>query len=442
MKRTLQLALLFAASVPGFAPAFEPLYERAPILYHETEPDTVVTRLFANAEPGGPLASGTDREILESLLDALGVPIESQVLVYSKTSAQNSRITPETPRAIYYSDDVYVGWVQGGEIELASFDERLGMVFHLVHMTSREPSAPPELTRDRSCLNCHAGSSNHNFPGLMVRSVFPSASGQPLFQAGTFHTRQDSPIEERWGGWYVTGSVEESAHMGNSIATGDRRAVEVSLEPLADGPVDQLDAFFDTEPYLHEGRSDVVALMMLEHQVGVHNALVEANLTTRSTLHRHREMQKAFGESSDAPLSETNDRILTHLADRVLEEMLYVGEIEAPGGIEGASAFREAFERDRVDNSDGRSLRDFRLYGRLMKHRCSHLIHSVAFRHLPDAIRDRILVRLHGILTNAAAWPDYAHLSDSEREHVLAIVSETVPDLPACWLGEPAATSD
>lgn len=424
-------AMLCFGSGIGFA--FDPLYERAPIHYHETEPDTKVTRLVASAREGGPLASGSDREILRNLLEMLAIPIESQVLVFSKTSAQNSRISPRTPRAIYFSDDVYLGWVQGGEIELASFDPRLGMVFHLLKLTSRETSQPPELVRDRSCLNCHAGSSNQNFPGLMVRSVYPQHSGQPLFQAGTFHTRQDSPIAERWGGWYVTGSVEGRSHMGNCIATGDRRSVEVSLEPLAEGEVRTLDDLIDVEPYLHGGESDIVALMTLEHQVGVHNALIEANLTTRTTLHRHREMKKAFGEPLDSPLSETNERILSHLADRVLRQMLYVEEVALPGGIEGGTSFQEAFARDRVKSADGRSLRDYRLFERLMKYRCSHLIYSEAFAHLPDEIRDRILVQLHGILTEPSAWPDYAHLSESERGHILAIVGETVPRLPDCW---------
>jgi hypothetical protein len=415
------------------AGAFEPIYERAPIHYHETEPDTEVTRFFASAKPGGIFAADDDSEILASLLEQFGVPVESQVLVFSKTSAQNSRISPRTPRAIYFSDNLYMGWVQGGEIEVASLDEKLGMVFHLIKLTTREPNQPPQLTRERSCLNCHAGSSNQNMPGLMVRSVFAQNSGLPLFQAGTFHTRQDSPIEERWGGWYVTGSVEDSPHMGNCLASADRRDTEVTLHPLAEGAVSALGEMFDDEPYLAKGTSDVVALMTLEHQVGMHNVMVEANLTTRSTLHRHREMQKAFGESPNAPLSDTNQRILNNVAERVLEQMLYADELAVPGGIEGGPAFQSAFSENRVKSEDGRSLKDFRLYERLMKYRCSHLIYSEAFAHLPDEIRTIILDTLRGILTEPDSWPDFAHLGDSEREHILEILTETLPDLPPSW---------
>jgi hypothetical protein len=307
------------------------------------------------------------------------------------------------------------------------------MVFHLIELTSREEGKPPTLNRDRSCLNCHAGSSNNSLPGVMIRSVYPQNTGLPLFQAGSYHTRQDSPIEERWGGWYVTGEVEECGHLGNTLAHADRRDVEVTLLPMTEEPVSALDEFFNAEPYLNGGSSDVVSLMMLEHQVGTHNLLIEANLTTQNTLYRHVEMQKAFGEPIDAPLSETNQRILGRLADKVLEQMLYADEYVLPAGVEGSTAFQDAFQKNQRENSEGRSLKDFRLYERLMKYRCSHLIYSEAFTNLPEEIHSRILDKLHSILTEPDSWPDFAHLSDSEREDILAIVSETVPNLTEVW---------
>lgn len=429
--------LAVAASVVIAGPqallAFDPVYERAPIHYHETEPDTKLTRFFKTAKDNPVLCHGTHREVLAELLDKLEVPVESQVLVFSKTSAQNSRIAPETPRAIYFSDDLYLGWVQGGEIEAASFDSRLGMVFHLIKLTERRPGSPPPLARERSCLNCHAGSSNHDLPGLMVRSVYPTATGLPLFEAGTFHTRQSSPVEERWGGWYVTGSVEGLDHLGNTLAQAAPGGPGVEVQRLAEGRLLKLDELFGCSPYLNGGQSDVVALMTLEHQVGVHNVLVEANLSTRATLHRHEEMKKAFGEPVDGPLSETNERILQRLATRVLKEMLCVEEVQLPGGIEGAGLFQGAFEEGRIKSEGGRSLRDFRLYERLMKYRCSHLIYSEAFTNLPEAIRSRILRQLHGILTHPSDWPEFAHLGDAERGHIFSIVKETVPDLPEGW---------
>lgn len=431
--RFLSIATVVLFAGPHTLRAFDPIYERAPIYYHETEPDTKLTRFFQTAGDNPVLCNGSPREVLAELLEKLKVPVESQVLVFSKTSAQNSRIAPETPRAIYFSDDLYLGWVQGGEIEAASFDARLGMVFHLIKLTERRPGSPPPLARERSCLNCHAGSSNHDLPGLMVRSVYPTATGLPLFEAGTFHTRQSSPVEERWGGWYVTGSVEGREHLGNALAQAAPGGPGVELQRLAEGRVLKLDELFGCSPYLNGGQSDVVALMTLEHQVGVHNVLIEANLATQATLHRHVEMKKAFGEPVDSPLSETNERILQRLATRVLKEMLYVEEVQLPGGIEGTGLFQAAFEEGRKKSAEGRSLRDFRLYERLMKYRCSHLIYSEAFNNLPEAIRSRILQQLHGILTRPSDWPEFAHLGEAERGHILAILRETVPDLPEGW---------
>lgn len=430
----LLVALAAVGSMPAPVSALDASLEGAPVRYSETEPDTKLTRFFAAAKGNPVLSGGTHREILDELLSQLGIPVESQVLVFSKTSAQNSFISPETPRALYFSDDLYLGWVQGGDIEVASFDPRLGMVFHLVKLVGRKPGALPTLVRERSCMNCHAGSSSRDLPGLMVRSVHPSDSGLPFFEAGTYHTRQSSPIEERWGGWYVTGSVEGHHHLGNAIASLSPSGTGIELRPLAEGEsLKTLDGLFSTAPYPHRGNSEALALMVLEHQVGVHNVLIEANLTTRLTLHRHSEMQKAFGEPVEADLSESNARILDRLATRVLREMLYVDEIALPGGIEGTGPFQAAFERDKRKNSEGRSLRDLRLYERLMKYRCSHLIYSEAFETLPESIRTRILDQLFLILTQPSEWPEFSHLGDSERRHILGIVKETVPNLPPSW---------
>ncbi len=416
--------------------AFDPAYENAPVHYSDTSESTSLTRYFAKVESGEEtLPKNGDRAVLEHLLKVLEVPIESQVLVYSKTSAQNSRISPETPRAIYHSDNAYVGWVQGGNIEVATFDSKLGVVFHLVELSGLSQSQKPTLVRDRSCLNCHAGSSNYNFPGLMVRSVFPREDGQPFFHAGSFHTRQDSPIEERWGGWYVTGSVEGHSHMGNSIAKeGETRDDPIILNSLTEKPVHELSQFIDGGPYSGGARSDVVSLMILEHQVSLHNELIRANLVTQQTLHRHREMKKAFGEPIDSPLSETNQNILDHHSDDILEQMLFANELDLPEqGIEGSLEFQSAFQENRKKDNEGRSLKDLRLYERLFKYRCSYLIYSEAFTSLPEEIKSIIYRKLHSILTNPQSHPEYLYLGSSERKRIYQILSGTITDLPDYW---------
>ena len=156
MKLVLVFGFIFYASL---SMAFEPAFERAPTNYSESKAVTPLTKVADRVAAGEQLLNGkTDREILDQLLGLLNVPVESQMLVYSKTSAQNSLISPRRPRAIYFSDNAYVGWVQRGNIEVITFDEKLGMVYHMVYLDKREKGKAPVIARERSCLNCHAGS--------------------------------------------------------------------------------------------------------------------------------------------------------------------------------------------------------------------------------------------------------------------------------------------
>lgn len=428
MNRLFLAALFFSAT---FAFAFEPVIERAPTFYSDSEPDTPLTRIFDRIEKGEKLlCKGTDTEILKELLDLLNIPVESQVLVYSKTSAQNSRISPETPRAIYFSDSAYVGWVQGGQIEVTTFDPELGAIFHLIHLIERKKDSPPKLSRDKNCLSCHAGSPTSGFPGALVRSVFPDESGQPIFHAGTFRTDDSSPIEERWGGWYVTGKPGEFSHMGNMIAS-EQPGNEVAVYKIVTEPVEDLAEVISTESYLAGGSSDIVALMVLEHQAKVHNTLVQANITVRQLLHRDREMKKVFDEPEDAPLSETNQRILAGQVDKVVDALLFRNEFEMEDdGVDGSIEFQRAFTEAGKQDRELRSLRDFRLYERLFKYRCSYIIYSDVFEHLPGELRTAVIERLHEILTKPSSFPDYNYLCESECEKIDRILADTFPGWP------------
>ena len=53
---------------------------------------------------------------LSSLLKHLDVNVDSQVLVFSKTSFQLTKISPKTPRAVFFNDSVAIGSVQGGQV--------------------------------------------------------------------------------------------------------------------------------------------------------------------------------------------------------------------------------------------------------------------------------------------------------------------------------------
>ncbi len=413
----------------------DPAYEQAPIFYSKSEAKTPLTEIRDRIAGGEDLLSGrSDQEILAKLLDLLDVPIESQMLVYSKTSEQNAFISPQTPRAVYFSADAYVGWMPRGEIEVITFDEKLGMVFHMLMISSGEENEDIEFVRKSSCLSCHGSSATQNWPGVTVRSVHAARSGQPLFHAGTFRTDHSSPLNERWGGWYVTGDAGEHVHMGNRVSKMGANRDDIQVESLVAEAVDTLDGLFPARVYPGGASSDIVALMVLEHQVVVHNALVQGNLVTQQTLHRHREMRKAFGEPEDTPLSETNQSILDGQAEKIVAALLFQSEHPLEGdGVQGGSAFHEAFIAGAKRTADRRSLRDLRLYERMFKYRCSYLIHSQAFTHLPDELRHRVLARLGEVLRGVGE-SDYDYLQPSEREKILEILRETLPE--AARLGE------
>jgi len=102
---------------------------------------------------------------LGSLLNVLKIPVSSQVLVYSATSLQLSYISVKYPRAIYFNDDVYVGHVRGGRIEVISVDPELGAIFSIFDIPLG-PGQPTVVERSGRCMNCHANTATGEVPGL------------------------------------------------------------------------------------------------------------------------------------------------------------------------------------------------------------------------------------------------------------------------------------
>src|SRR2546423_11292186 len=205
----------------------------------------------------------------------------------SKTSFQASRISPRIPRALYFNDRVAVGWVRGGDVvEIASVDPRQGVVFYTL---DQERSASPQIVRRDECLQCHAAGSTLGVPGFLVRSVYPNSSGMPLFHAGSFITDHRSPLSQRWGGWYVTGTHGSQTHMGNMVYEDAGTPTPATAQG---GNVTDLAGRIDTGAYLSP-HSDIVALMTLEHQSRMQNLITRVSYETRMALNS----QKAINEA-------------------------------------------------------------------------------------------------------------------------------------------------
>ncbi|MEI6534797.1 MAG: hypothetical protein WCN98_05610, partial [Verrucomicrobiaceae bacterium] len=261
--------------------------------------------------------------------------------------------------------------------------------------------------------------------------VYTADDGQPILNQGSYVSGHESPLSERWGGWYVTGRHGSDHHMGNVIATTKGDQIELNREQGAN--VLSLDRFFDTKPYL-TNTSDIVALMVLEHQCTMHNKITEASKSAREAMARQLDLQKVFKE----PVTETPQgsalSVIRSQAGRIVKHLLYFEEYALrDGGIEGGAAFQDAFRKDRHETADGRSLKDFQLLNRLFKYRCSYMIYSKAFDAMPRQLKDEVYAQLFAVLNGQDHSKDFAYLSTSERQHIKEILLETKKDMPEEW---------
>ncbi|MGE0755944.1 MAG: hypothetical protein AB7O38_02950 [Pirellulaceae bacterium] len=358
---------------------------------------------------------------LQSVLAELKIPVSSQTLVFSKTSLQQRRISPQTPRAIYFGDDVYVGYCVGGEVlEISAVDARLGTVFYTLDQT-RAAGTPTFVHRMDSCLVCHRTNRTEGVPGHLARSLYVDREGHPVVSSGSRFVNHTTPLAERWGGWYVTGTHGSQRHLGNLTVADDFRG------PPADNTsgmnITSLSRHVDTSPYLTP-HSDIVALMVLEHQVLVHNCLASASLAAREALAEVEE-HAGMGPPKSGKSRALNSPRMQVAVERLLEALLMVGESTLAGRIEGTSPFAAEYEAAGRRDSQGRSLRDLDLSRRLFKHPCSPLIYSEAFTELPAEIQEPLLRRLREVLLGMDQSDKFRQLSAADRHSIWEILRET-----------------
>ncbi len=393
-------------------------FDGEPIRYSTADVHDRVAQLVREIESGQrTLDYHPDRGYLDAVLRELDVPVSSQVLVFSKTSMQVHRISPHRPRAVYFSDDVYVGYCQKGDVlEIAAVDPDQGPIFYTVRQKQQER---PSIARDQGqCIVCHASSRTQNVPGLLVRSVYVNKSGHPNFGSGTFTTDATSPFERRWGGWYVTGTHGRMRHMGNTLFEENQREV-----PDGNGNRTSLDDLVSTSHYLAP-HSDIVALMVLEHQSQMQNALTWANFETRMALHQSETMNEVLGREPGF-VSDIARRRIDRAAQRVVEHLLMVDEFALTDEVKGTSSFAAEFESKGIADAEGRHLRKLNLKTRMFEYPCSYMIYSRSFDALPDAVRSRVYARLFEVLTGADTSDSFRHLSTSTRQAIHQILLAT-----------------
>jgi len=347
---------------------------------------------------------------LRSLLDALAVPAESQALVFSQTSFQAPHINYRNPRAVYFTDTVAVGWVRGGDIlEIAAQDPAQGVVFYAL---DQKDVRAPELKRNNDCLACHLSWDTLGVPGLMVESVHPLPDD--ISYVNGYNTIHASPLDQRWGGWWVTGNPGRVRHMGNiPVMPADKGKLKLAN---ATAPLASVEGQFDLAgfptPY-----SDVVAQMVLAHQVRMTNLITRTGWEARL--------------ATAAPSADASARVREAASDLV-DYLLFVDEAPFAGPMQGSSGYAEWFAKQGPRDAQGRSLREFDLRRRLFKYPCSYMIYTPAFDAMPAAAKDAVYTRMWEVLSGKEKKAPYtSRLSAADRQSIVQILRATKKELPA-----------
>jgi hypothetical protein len=428
MRRILVLAIGVIFSLPAVA-QFDDWFDGSPehpsIDYAGRPVRDPVAELNRKVQEGAvELKFDPSQEYLRSVLKALDVPIESQIVVFAKTSVQASRISRSNPRTLLFNDSVVVGWVHGGFMELAAQDPQQGVIFYTLDQSrtayqERTMKLPvlPLFKRQNDCLTCHISYATLGVPGMLVRSAIPGSDDFPIRRLGDYLIDHRSPLEERWGGWYVTGGSGSVRHLGNLILTNpEAPASSISSETLQ-----TLAGKFDTSEYLSP-YSDIVALMVFDHQMRMNNLLTRVGWEARYAADEHRKDQTA------------------HVRDAVnelVDYLLFIDEVPLQHSAEGTSGFAEKFSAQGPHDGKGRSLRQLDLKRRLMRYPCSYMIYTEAFDNLPGDVREAIFQRMWQILSGQDAGKRYARLSLSDRQAIVDILRETKQGLPVYFKSLP-----
>ncbi len=413
------LILLAAGSAAAFYEGSDGVFEglpEDPAIGYPGPTQDPVANLNLKLEAGSvELKYDESTGYLRSVLDALHVPIQSQIVAMSKTSVQQYIITPQNPRTLYFNDSVIVGYVRGGFIEVAAQDPRQGMIFYTLGRNGRRGSFTrmdkPTFLRENSCLTCHVSYSSLGVAGTLLRSVFPAPDGTALYQAGRYDTDHRSPFDERYGGWYVTGESGPARHMGNAFFTNPDTAEPPAKGALLASLASRIDTSLYLSPY-----SDIVALLVFDHQMHMMNLLTRVGWEARAA-------------KLEQPASLPSR--LKKTAEEFVDYLLFVDEAPLGGKVKGNSGFAEMFTAQGPRDKQGRSLRQFSLDHRIMRYPCSYMIYTEAFDTLPSEAKDAIYQRLWSVLSGQVSGGKYDALSRADRKAVLEILRDTKKGLPA-----------
>lgn len=400
------------------AAAFAGMLDEHPVIQYASRPThDPVARLNAAISTGrAVLAFEPGSGYLRSVLRGLGVSESSQLLVFAKTGIQRNATSSRNPRAIYFGRSVVVGYIAGARvIELAAHDPEQGVVFYTL---DQAPTPAPAFARRTQCLTCHVSASTLDVPGMIVRSHTIGTDGELVPLASAQAITHRTPLTERWGGWFVTGTYAAPPygifdHQGNVQTTlgpeGAPRAAsnEVFIEWMNSAP--------ETRGYLSPD-SDLASLLVFDHQMHAINLLTRLGWESRVAI-------------AEGRLDVSQGVLRPHI-DALADYLLFVGEEPPPGQVTPRPGFAERLRADLPVDARGRSLGDLDLHRRLQRYPLSFMIYTDAFEHLPQPTKQAVYARLSDVVSGRDTRPAYAHLSHADRRAVDDILRATKPDWP------------
>ena len=443
--RILTIALLLGAATTGMAADSDRLRTRTqydaeyPVIdYSGPAIRNRVSRVQQQLQSGElQLAWDPKFGYLKSLMKALDINEDSQVLVFSRTSLQVEYITGHVPRAIYFNDDTYIGYVQDSPlIEIATIDSQKGAVFY--SFDNRQGRRPTYLSREGSrCLSCHDTFSQMGggVPRVMVMSAPVEDASDTRDYLHADETDDRTPLAQRWGGWYVTGRTGAQTHFGN-LALRDERAGERLRQVSGKrGDIDNVRRYVDRSRWPTD-QSDVVALLVLEHQTYLQNTITRVNYKVRTIMSR--EDPAAAGAAQSAPpprrwedITSADRQRLRQMMEPLVRALFFQGAATYADRIQGNNGFADRVSQLGPRDSKGRSLRELDLSTRLPRYPLSYQIYSEQFDGLPEYALEYIHSRIVEVLQGRDTTGISASMTADERKAITEILIDTKPALAA-----------
>ena len=316
-------------------------------------------------------------DALRSILKILEIPESSQVLVFSNTSLQLSKINPHNPRAIFFKDDLYLGYVPGGFIEILAIDPERGVIPYEFDLPRDGNNKLSNIRRSDRCMRCHATEKTFYAPGLLMGSVVPVHGGGTLDTLNKKTPSHETPYPQKFGGWFVNSNSTFDQHWGNSFGFITKGEIQKKIIIFPNQEITR-------NHLLHS--SDPIALLVLEHQIGFTNLCIQIQYLKR--------------EISISPTDEKKVNLMDQLCENLLDYCFFVDEPLLPSPLpKHNSSFAREFEHDSKRGAGFTKLKILNLQTRLFETRCSFMLGSPSFHGLPNDFKSsflrKMLIRLN-----------------------------------------------